>query len=84
MAASGGSNANLNNFSQENAMLLDLAGKTLMHSSGSAARVLLPGFSTTMQMLRPYFAVDNRFVMKKIKRILFPFPYKSWRRQVSV
>lgn len=78
----GAASASSSNHAGQDAMLLDLAGKTLMHSSGSAARVLIPGFSTSMHMLRPYFAVDNRFILKKMQRMLFPFVFTNWSRQV--
>lgn len=41
-----------------------------------------PGLNTFMMTLRPYFAVDNGYVMQKIKRILFPFITKQWNRKV--
>lgn len=30
----------------------------------------------SLQFLKPYFDVNNRYVLKKIKYILFPFLYK--------
>ena len=43
---------------------------------------IFPGFHTFMIMLRSYFAVDNRYVMLKMKRVLFPFISKHWKRNV--
>ena len=42
----------------------------------------LPGLNTVMMTLRPYFAVDNGYVLQKIKKILFPFMTKQWNRKV--
>ena len=41
-------------------------------------------FNLVMRALRSYFAVDNRYVVQKMKRIVFPFLHKHWRRNVSV
>jgi len=43
----------------------------------------IPGFDATMIALRAYFAVDNRYVQLKMKKVLFPFLSKQWRRLVS-
>eukprot|EP00594_Rhizosolenia_setigera_P000390 CAMPEP_0178948346 /NCGR_PEP_ID=MMETSP0789-20121207/5423_1 /TAXON_ID=3005 /ORGANISM="Rhizosolenia setigera, Strain CCMP 1694" /LENGTH=335 /DNA_ID=CAMNT_0020628705 /DNA_START=82 /DNA_END=1089 /DNA_ORIENTATION=+ len=40
-----------------------------------------PGFGKVMTSLRAYFAVDNRYVKKKILRVLFPFFSKIWKRE---
>jgi protein transport protein YIF1 len=51
---------------------------------------MIPGLETFMLSLRSYFAVDNRYVLNKIKKLLFPFlPSSSsstsrtmgWKRQ---
>jgi YIF1 len=34
---------------------------------------MIPGLETFMLSLRSYFAVDNRYVLNKIKKLLFPF-----------
>jgi hypothetical protein len=47
------------------------------------ASSVIPGFDSTMIMLRGYFAVDNRYVQRKMKKVLFPFLAKQWRRMVS-
>lgn len=44
------------------------------------ASSVVPGFDSTMTMLRTYFAVDNRYVQRKMKKVLFPFVAKQWRR----
>mmetsp|Transcript_3677 Transcript_3677/g.7689 ORF Transcript_3677/g.7689 Transcript_3677/m.7689 type:complete len:359 (-) Transcript_3677:96-1172(-) len=31
--------------------------------------------------LRPYFAVDNSYVKRKMSKVLFPFLYKEWARE---
>jgi len=46
----------------------------------STAR-MIPGLERLMTALRRYFAVDNRYVKRKVQRIFFPFLCKSWQRQ---
>lgn len=41
---------------------------------------MVPGLELLMTSLRAYFAVDNSYVLRKIKRVLFPFLKKDWRR----
>jgi hypothetical protein len=45
---------------------------------------IIPGFDSTMQTLRSYYAVDNNYVKRKMQKVLFPFVSKSWRRTVSL
>eukprot|EP00590_Aulacoseira_subarctica_P007782 CAMPEP_0172422482 /NCGR_PEP_ID=MMETSP1064-20121228/8627_1 /TAXON_ID=202472 /ORGANISM="Aulacoseira subarctica , Strain CCAP 1002/5" /LENGTH=389 /DNA_ID=CAMNT_0013163361 /DNA_START=18 /DNA_END=1184 /DNA_ORIENTATION=- len=62
------------------AMILDLAssaGRTFI-ASGMARFV--PGLERFMTSLRYYFAVDNKFVQRKIITVLFPYAKKHWRR----
>ena len=40
-------------------------------------------FNRIMLTLRAYFAVDNRYVQLKMRKVLFPFVSKQWRRMVS-
>jgi len=40
----------------------------------------IPGMDYIMRTLRSYFAVDNRYVKRKIVIVLFPFKNKHWRR----
>ena len=44
---------------------------------------MIPGLESTMLLLRNYFAVDNRYVIRKMKKVLFPFLDKEWQREVS-
>jgi hypothetical protein len=65
-----------------NDAMLDLAssaGKSFLQN-GSARMV--PGLESTMLALRSYYAVDNRYVMRKMQKILMPFLSKNWRREV--
>jgi hypothetical protein len=73
-AASGG-------FSNEAVLDSMLKGGAKAWQSGGAS--MIPGFDTTMQALRTYFAVDNRYVKRKMQKVLFPFLSKQWRRVVS-
>lgn len=57
--------------------LAEQAGKNFLE--GGTAR-LVPGLELFMQTLRPYFAVDNSYVRKKMTRVLFSFRYKEWKR----
>jgi hypothetical protein len=43
----------------------------------------IPGMNYVMKILRSYFAVDNRYVKRKMLKVLFPFTNKQWRRDVS-
>jgi hypothetical protein len=72
-AASGGLN---------NEAMLDWAmkGGSAAWQSGGAS--IIPGFDSTMLMLRSYFAVDNRYVKRKMQKLLFPFLSKQWKRKV--
>jgi hypothetical protein len=44
---------------------------------------IVPGLEVSMITLRAYFAVDNQYVLKKIKKVLFPFLSRTWSRQVG-
>lgn len=66
-----------------NDAVLDLAsnaGKTFLQS-GTAR--MMPGMQGFMGHLRTYFAVDNRYVKRKMQKVLFPFVSKNWRRLQS-
>jgi len=41
---------------------------------------MIPGFDQAMITLRTYFAVDNDYVVKKMKKVLFPFKTSHWKR----
>ena len=41
----------------------------------------VPGLERSMVGLRPYFAVDNSYVKRKMIKVLFPFIYQDWARQ---
>jgi hypothetical protein len=43
----------------------------------------IPGVDGVMNTLRSYFAVDNRYVKRKMQKFLFPFLSKQWKRFVS-
>ena len=43
----------------------------------------MPGLEALLLTLRSYFAVDNNYVLQKMKCILFPFLKKQWNRNVS-
>lgn len=41
----------------------------------------VPGLERSMLGLRPYFAVDNSYVKRKMTKVLFPFLFRDWARQ---
>jgi YIF1 len=57
------------------------AGKSFFQS-GTAQ--MIPGLESSMLTLRSYFAVDNRYVIRKMKRFLLPIlsDKQGWQRQV--
>ena len=55
------------------------AGKSFFQSSSAQ---MIPGLETAMGKLRSYFAVDNRYVKRKMQKVLFPFVSKHWKREV--
>ena len=69
------------NFSNDAA--LDLAGKLGSRVWESGPASMIPGFDRTMQALRSYYAVDNRYVKRKMQKVLFPFLARNWKRMVS-
>jgi len=63
-----------------NDAVLDWAmqGGAAAWKSGGAS--MIPGFDRSMITLRTYFAVDNNYVVAKMKKVLFPFQSTEWRR----
>jgi len=57
------------------------AGQSFM---GKVPGQMQPGVGRFMGALRIYFSVDNRYVQKKMQRVLFPFIFKGWKRQVCI
>ena len=55
-------------------------GKQFLETGWAKA---VPGLERSMLTLRPYFAVDNGYVKRKMGRVLFPFASKDWARLVS-
>jgi YIF1 len=77
--SSAGGNGGMGN----EAMMLNLAGEASKSFLQSKSAQLLPGYmEQIMNVLRTYFAVDNRYVVLKMKRLLVPFLCKHWKRQV--
>ena len=44
----------------------------------------VPGLERSMLGLRPYFAVDNSYVKRKMTKVLFPFLFRDWARQEKI
>jgi hypothetical protein len=55
----------------------------LMDGIGKGFGGGIPGLEYVMGSLRGYFAVDNRYVKRKMAKLLFPFLNKQWKRVVS-
>jgi len=64
-----------------NAMLKIISPHAESFLKDSTAR-LIPGLESLMTTARRYFAVDNRYVKRKLQRIFCPFLCKSWTRQI--
>lgn len=58
-------------------------GEKLMDGIGKGFGGGIPGLEYVMGSLRGYFAVDNRYVKRKMMKVLFPFLNKQWQRAVS-
>jgi hypothetical protein len=58
-------------------------GEKLMDGIGKGFGGGIPGLEYVMGSLRGYFAVDNRYVKRKMAKVLFPFLNKQWQRVVS-
>lgn len=67
-----------------NEQMLDFAGQAAGSFLQSSTARMIPGLERSMMALRQYFAVDNRYVVQKIKRVLAPFLTKGWKRQVRL
>ncbi|EJK45505.1 hypothetical protein THAOC_35879 [Thalassiosira oceanica] len=44
---------------------------------------LIPFLERSLIALRPYFALDNGYVKRKMFRVLFPFLHKQWAREIQ-
>jgi YIF1 len=78
-------NMSSSNGTNSETMMLNLAGEASKSFLQSKSAQLLPSYmEQIMNMLRTYFAVDNRYVVLKMKRIIFPFLCKHWKRQVCI
>ena len=44
---------------------------------------LIPFLERSLVALRPYFALDNGYVKRKMIRVLFPFLHKEWAREIQ-
>jgi len=45
---------------------------------------VIPGLERSLVGLRPYFAVDNQYVKKKMFMVLFPFAFREWAREEKI
>lgn len=67
-----------------NDAVLDFASKAGKSFLQNGTARMIPGLESSMLALRSYFAVDNKYVLRKMKRILFPvfMNKEGWQRQV--
>jgi len=61
-------------------MKMDMVASALKYSLDQGTAHVIPGLGKLMSSLRVYFAVDNRYVLKKMQRLSFPFFFKHWKR----
>ncbi|KAL3776104.1 hypothetical protein ACHAW5_002756 [Stephanodiscus triporus] len=67
----------------------DVNSQVMMNAAESMGKEFLqkgwakavPGLERSMLGLRPYFAVDNTYVRRKMTKVLFPFLFREWARQ---
>ena len=67
----------------DNTAMMNMAetmGKQFLETGWAKA---VPGLERSMVGLRPYFAVDNGYVKRKMLKVLFPFAFRNWARQES-
>ena len=65
----------------DNTVMMNMAesmGKQFLETGWAKA---VPGLERSMIGLRPYFAVDNVYVKRKMLMVLFPFAFRDWARQ---
>jgi hypothetical protein len=63
--------------------MLDLASSAGRSFLQSGTARMMPGMQGYMGHLRTYFAVDNRYVKRKMQKLVFPYLSKAWKRMVS-
>mmetsp|Transcript_48311 Transcript_48311/g.72032 ORF Transcript_48311/g.72032 Transcript_48311/m.72032 type:complete len:316 (+) Transcript_48311:1918-2865(+) len=68
-----------NQTGQQQAMM-GLAENAALDMINKQKERFFPGVENLKGSLRRYFAVDNQYVLSKIKRVLVPFVYKQWDR----
>jgi len=61
-------------------MAVNIGQKIFEQGLGGLAKGI-PFLEKTLVGLRPYFAVDNYYVKRKMAKVLFPFVYKDWTRK---
>ncbi len=80
-----GGQAQFTNMAQGVEQMANLAANPMLHgwASGqvsSMANQLTPGASWLWNSLRYYLHVDNKYVVRKIKLLLFPWMHDNWAR----
>jgi len=78
MAASAAATGNIGDVNSQVMMnVAESMGKQFLETGWAKA---VPGLERSMLGLRPYFAVDNSYVKRKMTKVLFPFLYREWAR----
>lgn len=60
-----------------------VGGSVLRQQVASGAARLVPGAHTLWRSLRYYFAINNAYVLAKLKLLLFPWRHGNWRREAA-
>ena len=64
--------------------MLNMGAKWTQDIISEGTARMIPGLNQFMSSLRVYFAVDNNYVQRKMRKVLFSFFFKEWRRMVRV
>jgi hypothetical protein len=64
----------------ENPLFQGMAKDNMKVMQEQLASKYLPGASSLWNSLRYYFHVDNRYVLRKISLVVFPWAHKDWQR----
>lgn len=60
--------------------MLNMGAKWTQDIISEGTARMIPGLNQFMSSLRVYFAVDNNYVQRKMRKVLFSFFFKEWRR----
>ncbi|GBG26967.1 Protein YIF1B [Hondaea fermentalgiana] len=64
----------------ENPMLQSVAKENFLQMQAQLTNKYMPGASSFWNSLRYYFHVDNRYVIRKLGLLIFPWRHRQWAR----